>query len=156
MSSRGPSWFLDRMTLVMLGVAVIVALWMVRKVRAEGFRRAVVARPFVALFVPASIDFAIFDAISHNLPTIAAVHPRHRVHPAGERHPLYPDRRLRVARPQLPRGVAGGKAAGALAAVGHVHGHRHEDRLHDHRDVDRLRRVPPAVDGRLQRRSCPR
>jgi len=70
---QGPSWFLDRMTLVLLGVAVLVALWMVRKVRAEGFRPAVAARPFVALFVPASIDFAIFDATLHNLPVIATV-----------------------------------------------------------------------------------
>jgi len=69
----GPSWFLDRATVAMLIAAAGVAIWMSRKIRDEGFRAAVAQRPFAALFVPASIDFAIFDAISHSLPTVATV-----------------------------------------------------------------------------------
>jgi len=53
--------------------AAAVAIWMSRKIRDEGFRTAVARRPFAALFVPASIDFAIFDAISHSLPVVATV-----------------------------------------------------------------------------------
>jgi len=68
-----PSWFLDRATVALLIAAAAVAVWMSRKIRDEGFRAAVAQRPFAALFVPASIDFAIFDAISHRLPTVATV-----------------------------------------------------------------------------------
>ncbi|HJW96380.1 MAG TPA: SpoIIE family protein phosphatase [Thermoanaerobaculia bacterium] len=70
---KGPSWFLDRATITMLLAGVIAAIWMAPKIRAEGFRKAVARRPYAALFVPASLDFAIFDAISHRLPTVATV-----------------------------------------------------------------------------------
>jgi serine phosphatase RsbU (regulator of sigma subunit) len=70
---NGPSWFLDRATLVMLAAGTIAAIWMTPRIRAEGFRRAVARRPFAALIVPASLDFAIFDAISHRLPVVAVV-----------------------------------------------------------------------------------
>src|SRR5436305_8683991 len=72
-TKRNPSWFLDRMTLAMLAAGAVTAVWMIPKVRAEGLRKAVAGRPFAALLVPASIDFAIFDTVSHKLPTFAAV-----------------------------------------------------------------------------------
>src|ERR1041385_1763556 len=70
---EGPSWFLDRATLLTFLLGVTTAIWMIPRIRAEGFRKAVARRPFAALIVPASIDFAIFDAISHRLPVVATV-----------------------------------------------------------------------------------
>ena len=70
---KGQSWFLDRAAAAILIVAACVAIWLSRRIREEGFRSAVARRPFAALLVPASIDFAIFDAISHRLPTVATV-----------------------------------------------------------------------------------
>jgi len=70
---KGQSWFLDRAAAAILIAATCVAIWLSRRIRDEGFRNAVARRPFAALLVPASIDFAIFDAISHSLPTVATV-----------------------------------------------------------------------------------
>jgi sigma-B regulation protein RsbU (phosphoserine phosphatase) len=72
-SDGKPGWFLDRATVIVLTAGICAGIWLASKIRAEGFRLAITRRPFVALFVPATIDFAIFDATSHNLPAIASV-----------------------------------------------------------------------------------
>ncbi len=72
-TAKKPAMILDRVAASLLIAGVAAAIFMARKIRAEGFRPAIANRPFVALFVPATIDFAIFDATSHNLPLIATV-----------------------------------------------------------------------------------
>src|SRR5581483_7663727 len=62
-----------RVAAALLAAGIGAAIFLARKIRIEGFRPAVANRPFIALFVPATIDFAIFDATSHNLPIIATV-----------------------------------------------------------------------------------
>src|SRR6185369_7297845 len=53
-TTRNPSWFLDRVTVAILAIGAVIAVWMIPKVRAEGLRKAVASRPFAALMVPAS------------------------------------------------------------------------------------------------------